>query len=446
MGTRTLYPKFCFPETTMRHSLRNFCLSVFILMGLCHPLTVHAADDRVYVDITASSTRKINFAVPWFANREAADQNQSTGKELADTLAKALEFHGVIGITPTAEYGGTQSANWKQLGVDYAVLGQYSLSSQKLSLEIRVLDIASNQVLMGKSFSGSMQQRDDMLFKFCDSVIEALTGKPGIASTKIAFISYVNNAKEVYLTDILGHKLRQITRHKNLTVSPRFTPNGKSLCYTSYHSGNQNLYITDLSQSKVTRVLSKRKGMNLAPAWSPDGRYMILTLSLNGNPDLYLCDSRAQIIEQLTDRAGINVSAAWSPDGRRIVFVSDRSGKPQLYLMNLGSRQVQRLTFEGTENAEPSWSPTEDLIVFSSLRDGVYQICTIKPEGGAAAQQITTDLSNHEAPSWSPDGNQIIFAKRGGSRHQINAIMKNGSYQRSLFSFAGSHTYPRWTR
>lgn len=437
--------KFRLPKMTMRHSLRNLCLSVLILIGFCTPFTAAAAaDDRLYVDITASSTRKINFAVPWFASGGMADQ--SMGKQLADTLAKALEFHGVIGITPTAEYGGNQSTNWKQLGVDYAVLGQYSLSAKNLSLEIRVLDIASNQTLMGKSFSGSTQQIDEMLFKFCDSVIESLTGKPGIASTKIGFISFANNAKEVWLTDILGHKLRQVTRHRNLTVSPRFTPDGRSLCYTSYHSGNQNLYITDLGQSKVTRVLSKRKGMNLAPAWSPDGRYMILTLSMNGNPDLYLCDSNAKIIEQLTDRAGINVSATWSPDGRRIVFVSDRSGKPQLYTMNLNSRQVQRLTFEGTENAEPSWSPTEDLIVYSSLRDGVYQICTIKPEGGTAAVQITTDLSHHEAPSWSPDGNQVIFSKGSGNRHQIYAVMKNGSFQRPLFSFAGSHTYPRWSR
>lgn len=430
---------------TMRNFLFKLSLSFLLLTGLCSPLIASAADDRVYVDITASSTRKINFAVPWFANK-MADQNQSMGKELADTLAKALEFHGVIGITPTAEYGGTQSANWKQLGVDYAVLGQYSVSSKNLSMELRLLDITSNQTLIGKSFTGSLQQRDEMLFKFCDSIIEALTGKPGIALTKIAFISYTKNAKEVYLTDILGHNYRQITRHRNLTVSPRFTPDGKRLCYTSYHSGNQNLYITDLNQSKTTRLISKRKGMNLAPAWSPDGRYMVLTLSMNGNPDLYLCDSNANIIEQLTDRAGINVSASWSPDGKRIVFVSDRSGKPQLYVMNLGSRQVQRLTFEGSENAEPSWSPTENLIVYSSLRDGVYQICTINPDGGGAGEQVTTDLSHHEAPTWSPDGNQIIFAKRGGNRHQIYAVMKNGSFQRPVLSFPGSNTYPRWAR
>ena len=420
-------------------------LTLILLLLSCFSLSsISRAADRVYVDITASSTRKINFAVPWFANAQAG-QNQSKGKELADTLAKALEFHGVIGISPTAEYGGTQSANWRQLGVDYAVLGQFGLSGKNLSLEIRVLDIATNQILLGKSYTGTVQQQDEMLFKFCDSVIEALTGKPGIASTKIAFVSYTRNAKEVYLTDILGHKLRQVTRHRNLVVSPRFTPDGRKLSYTSYHSGNQNLYITDLSQSKTTRLISKRKGMNLAPAWSPDGRYMILTMSINGNPDLYLCDSNAKIIEQLTDRSGINVSASWSPDGSQIVFVSDRTGKPHIYMMNLSTRQVQRLTFEGSENSEPSWSPTENLIVYTSLRNGVYQICTIKPDG-SAAQQITSDLSHHEMPSWSPDGNQIIFAKRGGNRHQIHAIMKNGSFQRPIFAFPGSNTYPRWSR
>ena len=41
-------------------------------------------------------------------------------------------------------------------------------------------------------------------------------------------------------------------------------------------------------------------------------------------------------------------------------------------------------------------------------------------------------------------GNQIIFAKRDGSGHKIYGIMKNGNYQRMLFSFPGSQTYPRW--
>ena len=402
--------------------------------------------DRVYLDIRASETRKINIAVPWFENSSQSRQKQIMGRELADVLSKALIFHGIISIIPSTEYGGVQEVDWKRFGADYSILGQYEITSDSIKLEMRLLDVAGNEVIMGKSFSGSLPQKEQMLFRFCDNVIETLTGKPGIAATRIAFVNGEKNVKEVYLTDILGTSFRQITRHKHLTVSPRFVPEGPYLTYTSYHTGNQNLYITDLRQSKTTRVLSRRKGLNLAPAWSKDGESMVLTLSQEGNPDLYLLNKKGDIIEQLTDRAGINVSPSWSPDGNHLVFVSDRSGKPQLYLMDFRTRKVNRLTFEGTENAEPCWSPTEDLIVYSSLRDGVYQLFTLNPFKNDAPVQVTTDLSYHEAPCWSPDGNQIIFAKRDGNKNQIYGIMKNGSFQRRLFTLPGSQNYPQWSR
>lgn len=424
---------------------KHFTISLFAVLFLFSCLPSFATD-RVYLDITTTETRKIKIAVPWFQNKNLGVKKQRLGRDLADTLAKALKFHGIISIIPTSKYGGAQNANWSSLGADYAVLCNYALTSGAIKFEMRLYDVAGKEVIMGKIFSGSMQQKNKILFKFCDSVIESLTGVPGIAASRIAFVNRNKRIKEVYITDILGRTFRQVTRHKNLTVSPRFVPKSHLLTYSSYHTGNQNLYITDLRQSKTTKALSRRKGLNLAPAWSPDGKYMILTLSKNGSPDLYLTDSKGKIIEQLTRRAGINVSPTWSPDGKYIVFVSDRSGKPQLYFMDFTTRKVRRLTFEGTENAEPSWSPTEDRIVYSSLRNGVYQLFTLNPLKNSLPIQITKDLSHHESPSWSPDGQQIIFTKRDGKKTHIYCIMKNGSYQRKIFSLSGSQTYPRWSR
>ncbi len=418
----------------------------FFTLALFCSIQSSFAADRVYLDITASETRKINIAVPWFQNESMTQQKQMLGRDLADILSKALIFHGIISIIPSTEYGGNQDGDWKKLSADYSILGQYEINADSLKLEMRLLDVAGNEIIMGKSFSGSLSQKEQMLFKFCDNVIETLTGKPGIATSRIAFVNGEKNVKEVYLTDILGTHFRQITRHKHLTVSPRFVPGSTFLTYTSYHTGNQNLYITDLRQSKTTQVLSRRKGLNLAPAWSSDGRYMVVTLSTNGNPDLFLMDSKGKIIEQLTSRAGINVSPTWSPDGNFLVFVSDRSGKPQLYLMDMRTRKVNRLTYEGSENAEPSWSPTEDLIVYSSLRNGVYQLFTLNPLRNDTPVQLTDDLSYHESPCWSPDGNQIIFSKRDGKKNQIYGIMKNGTFQRRLFTLPGSQNYPQWSR
>jgi len=418
-----------------------------VLFNIVFAQTTHAASTkRVYLDITAPETRKIEIAVPWFINKNTPGRGQSLDRELADTLAKALKFHGIISILPTKKYGGSQSVDWRKQSVDYVVLGQYNTISNSLKFELRLLDVAGNEIIMGKSFSGSMQQKEQMLFKYCDHVIKTLTGTEGIANSKIAFVSTGAKIKEIYIADILGKKIRQVTRHKNLTVSPRFKPGGIFLTYTSYHTGNQNLYITDLRQSKTTRALSRRKGLNLGPAWSADGKRMILTLSTSGSPDLFLLDDKGNIIEQLTNKAGINVSPTLSPDGNHVVFVSDRSGKPQLYYMNMKNRKVKRLTFEGIENAEPNWSPTEDRIVYSSLRNGVYQLFMLNPLREENPVQLTSDLSHHESPVWSPDGNQVLFAKRDGKRHQIYAIMKNGSYQRIVLNLPGSQTYPQWSR
>ncbi len=401
------------------------------------------AEGKVYLDITASGTRKINMAVPPFSGSGQSGASASLGQELSSILEKALEFHGIISIIPRQNYSGS-SPDWKQIGADYTVLGSYAMASTGLTFEARLVDVASGNTLLGKKYTGTLEQKQDMLFKFCDLIINELTGEQGVAYSQIAFISNGSGAKEAYLTNILGDKTRQVTRHRNLVISPRFTPDGLSLSYSSYHKGNQDLYITDLNQSTSTQVLSRRKGMNLGPAWSPDGRRMILTMSKDGNPDLYLLDRQGEILEQLTSRAGINVSASWSPDGRRIAFVSDRSGKPQVYLMDLGSKSVKRITFKGTENVEPVWSPKGDLLAYTSLLNGSYQICITTPDERATPIQVTKDSGHHESPDWSPDGKQIIFTKRDGGSQKIYAILKNGSYQRQLFSMKGNQTYPRW--
>jgi len=420
-------------------------LLILIIFLLSFHSTAYA--QRAYIDISSPEARKIVFVVPWFQNSDLNDVKQQFGRNLSKILTRTLEFHGIIEVIPTEKYVGNDKAEWKRLGADFAVIGSYSISKDTIKTEMRLLDVSAGDMLMGKSYTGPSSQKNEMLFKFTDAVIKELTGKPGIASTRIAFVSQPadKREKEIFLTDILGTNLRQITRHRNLVVSPRFSPDGNYLAYSSYHSGNQNLYITDLRQSKTTRAISRRKGMNLAPAWSPDGNQLVVTLSKNGNPDLFLMKRNGEIIKQLTSRSGINVSPTFSPDGKYIVFVSDRSRKPQLYLSELATGKIRRLTYQGSENAEPSWSPTENLIVYSSLRNGIYQLCTLNPFQENTSVQITNDKTHHESPTWAPDGNQIIFAKRDGSGHKVYGIMKNGNYQRMLFSFPGSQTYPRWS-
>ncbi len=421
-------------------------LGTFVcLLLLTFGSVISARAELVYLDLTASNMRKVMVAVPGFANSSAPGREQAKGRAMAKLLARALEFHGFIKILDPGQYGGRQDADWKALGVDYVILGHYETTASGMMIEGRLLDVTQDKMLVGRRYRGSVKQQDEMVLMLCDSLIKEFTGEPGISRTRIAFISDATGYKEAYISDVLGLKLRQVTRNRHLVVSPRFSPDGRYLAYSSYHTGNQNLYVTDLSQNKITRAISRRPGMNLAPAWAPDGKTMIVTLSKDGNPDLYILDRQGRILKRLTARAGINVSATWAPDGKSIAFVSDRSGTPQIYIMDMKDHRTRRLTFQGNENTEPCWSPQGNLIAYTGRLNGQHQIFTIDPAGTSPPRQVTSGPGEFESPTWSPDGKQIALSRRLDGKQKLYAIFANGKGLRLLFHLKGNQSYPQWS-
>jgi TolB protein len=412
-------------------------LAVGVLLSLLSATS--QAEERTYYDISASDVRKIMLAVPNFAGAGGGQGTTAT-----QILTKGLELHGFIGVVDASRYGGSRDADWKSLGVDYVVLGQVAADPAGVMVEGQILDVASNKQLAGHRLKGSAAQLEDMALRLCDILIQDFTGEMGVARTRIAYISDGSGRKEVYVSDILGRHPRQVTQHRALCVSPRFTPDGNFLAYSTYHRGNQDLYITDLRQNATTNAISRRKGLNMAPAFSPDGRTMVVTLSQGGNPDLYSMDRQGNILGQLTSGAGINVSATYSPDGQSLAFVSDRSGKPNVYVMSPGGGSAKRLTFKCSENSEPAWSPKGDEIAFTGLQGGAYQLFVMDRNGGNV-RQLSTGGGNYESPTWSPDGRLLAVTRKSGSRSEICVVSKNGKDVRVLFTMKGNQSYPQWS-
>ncbi len=399
--------------------------------------------ERAYFDITASDVRKIMIAVPNFTGNTTVQGG--TGAAVAQLLTKGFALHSFLSVVDSGRYGGVQNADWKTLGADYVVIGQVGSDPAGVAIQGQILDVASNKLLAGRRYKGTSAQLDDMVLRLCDALIEDFTGEMGVARTKVAYVSDATGRKEVYVSDILGRHPRQITRHRALCVSPRFTPDGNFLTYSTYHRGNQDLYITDLRQNSSTSSLSRRKGLNLAPAFIGDGRTMVVTLSKGGNPDLFIIDRQGKILEQLTSKSGINVSPSFSPNGQSMAFVSDRSGKPNVYVMNMSSRQVKRLTFKNSENSEPAWSPKGDEIAFTGWQGGAYQLFIMDPNGGNV-RQLTSGGGNIESPSWSPDGRLLLVTRKSGGRSEICILNKNGKDIRVLFNMKGNQSYPQWSK
>ncbi len=399
---------------------------------------------KVYLDITSAQFRKVPVAVPYFEDKGNKNMMSQAGRRLSDSFGSLLTFHGFISIVHPEKYGGKMDADWLNIGADFVIKGNYTRSGSGVVIELRLVDVQKGRMIFGRRYRGAWEKRKNMLQKFCDEVVLNLTGEPGVSQSKIAFVAEVDGHKEIFVADILGDDIRQVTFHGSLAVSPRFSPDGSQLLYTSYHRGNPNLYITDLSQSTVTRPLSSRKGLNMSPAWSPNGKKMAVTLSVDGNPDLYLIDTKGQVLSRLTKSAGINVSPSWSPDGKQISFVSDRTGSPQIYVMRIKDRSVRRISYQGGYNTNPNWSPDGERIAYSGRYEGNYHIFTTTPEG-RDTRQLTQTWGDYESPSWSPDSRQVVFSRRRGEKLELCAIFHNGQGLRPLFDFTGNQSFPQWS-
>ncbi|MCI5221635.1 MAG: protein TolB, partial [Candidatus Electrothrix sp. AR4] len=281
----------------IQRMLRYRIVFSFVLASLFF-FSSQAVAERIQLDIANSGIRKLIVAVPPFVDNSSG-RDTSTGKELARLMMKGLQFHGFVQVVDPFRFNGQRETDWRSLGVDYVVMGEFSTTGRHMTVAGSLLDVMAGKMLAAKQYKGMSSQRDDMTLRFADAMIQEFTGEEGISRTSIAFVSDNTGRKEVYIADVLGRQVRQVTHHNHLCVSPRFTHDGLRLAYSSYHRGNQDLYITELKQKKETRTLSRRKGMNLAPAFSPDNRTAVVTLSKGGSPDLYLIDMEGNIIERL---------------------------------------------------------------------------------------------------------------------------------------------------
>ena len=112
----------------------------------------------------------------------------------------------------------------------------------------------------------------------------------------------------------------------------------------------------------------------LSPRFSPDGRTLVVQTSGNGKSQLWTYDlSSNRQMQQLTFD-GENVRPIWTRDGRRITFASDRDGTMSLYWTAAdGSGVPERLTTAepGTSHWPGSWTRDGNTLVFTVARDQV---------------------------------------------------------------------------
>jgi dipeptidyl aminopeptidase/acylaminoacyl peptidase len=188
-----------------------------------------------------------------------------------------------------------------------------------------------------------------------------------------------------------------------------------------------HLYVFDVAAKSLTQITSGDYDDD-EPAWSPDGKSLAFTSNRskpdpdrNFNTDIWVVAAnntdKGAHLTQITTNLGTDRSPAWSPDGRWIAFVSQTDVKAIIYATHHlaiapsigGEEKVLTLAFDRSVR-RPLFSADGRSIYFIAEDDGTQNLCRIAVTGG----EITRPIGGHlNVASYSLGKDGAIAAQIG---------------------------------
>ncbi len=200
------------------------------------------------------------------------------------------------------------------------------------------------------------------------------------------------------------------------------SPDGKSVAFV--YRGE--VFVTSVEYS-TTKQITKTAEAEGNLAWSPDSKTLYYTSERDGQYNIYKAEmARANDEANFANATLVNETALFkadgterqrpmiSPDGKKMAFVQDRN---KLMVMDLKSNSVKQLT-DGSMNptrtgdVEYSWSPDSKwiLLLIDEKQHYPYADVAILNVETGKITNLTNSGYSTEMARWALDGNAIMFA------------------------------------
>jgi TolB protein len=424
-----------------------------LLALLLMPLAAHAQtppppaeDEPELVEFDTAKTRSI--AVPALVAPAPADtaagNTTALGRQIAEVISADLRASGVFETSgpnglraiTLAEVTTPEFDYWRGRNVEQLVEGFVRVGGDgNLTVGCYLYDVGNGNEVTRLGFNVPPKDWRRAAHKCADAIYSKLTGEAPFFDSRIAYIAETGpkgkRVKRLAIMDSDGANHRFITNGQSTALTPRFSPNYKSILYLSYVDGNPRIYVYDIDAGRQ-RLITQSRNPTFAPRWSPDGQTILYSMAVAGNTDVYkIAATGTGTPVKLTSSPGIDVGGSFSPDGRQIVFESDRGGNQQIYVMNADGSNQRRISFGQGRYATPEWSPRADLIAYTRIA-GDFRVGTMRPDG--SGERLLTDSWQDEAPTWSPNGRVIQFFRtaKGSGKTSIWQVDLTGANERKL--------------
>jgi tricorn protease len=240
---------------------------------------------------------------------------------------------------------------------------------------------------------------------------------------KLVAFSYLG---DIWVVETIGGVARPVTMHEAHDIYPVFSPDGRSLAFTSNRHGSYDVYVVPVQGGKPRR-LTFDSAADIVNGWSPDGKQILFASTRDTafppSYELYTVPVAGGRVRQITQAEGKD--GVFSPKGDQIAYVRGSgtwyrkgyrgSSNDDIWVCSADGNNNRRLTTFDGQDTSPMWSPDGQSVYYVSECFGrpdrpVSNVVCLDAAGKTKPRQVTfqTDDSVRRARI-SRDGVWIVY-------------------------------------
>ena len=270
----------------------------------------------------------------------------------------------------------------------------------------------------------------------------------GFCHSRIAFgAENAKGIRNIFICDIDGRNVEQVTNYRTLNVEPCWSPDGKTICFSKYSPSGIDIVETTLRTPRRSRIISSFRGINTGAAISPDGAYMAVILSPDHQVDLYLLGLHRREQRRLSKGIAVEASPCWSPDGSHIAFVSDRRGNPRIFIIRPqgGEAKMIPVVSGGVDAVTPAWNGDGKIAYATRIRGTANYVLAVYDFKSGENKIVTKGGGSWESPEWAADNRHVVCKRTVNGKSELWVVDTKTGRERMLIR-TGSRLYdPAWS-
>ncbi len=192
---------------------------------------------------------------------------------------------------------------------------------------------------------------------------------PAYSRTGASYRWDFDPSMDIFRADPDGSNLVRLTDAPGYDAEGSYSPDGKSIVFTSFRDGDAEIYVMD-ADGKNPRRITHAKGYDGGPFFSPDGKRLIYRSDRKGNDllQVYINNAEGTAERPLTANEFVNWGPSFHPDNRHVIYATSRHGHAnyELYWMDVDTGAEERITFREGFDGLPVFSPDGKRLMWTS--------------------------------------------------------------------------------